>query len=318
MQRTVFDQQAWTKHRSTARYFRNARSIFASRVLLPLITPIVWCGCVAAAFCLYEDGVIAGTFPAFFTDFAPKTLVPLSLSGFLLSLLLVFRTNNSYDRWLDARRMWATLESRCRDLMRQGGCWFGDSADQEHLLQELGGWTIAFARTLKWHLRFGEEGALDQGLEDVLGPAGMRKLLLAQHKPLVCLQEIGGVIQRAKLEYAEKVQMDKGITALEDVLGGCERILRTPIPLPYTRHTTRFLIIWLNVLPMSLWFKMGWMTPVITMIFAFLLLGIEQIGLQIEEPFSILPLESICDTIQEDVMEAVRSKAATRQYMAGF
>lgn len=30
----------------------------------------------------------------------------------------------------------------------------------------------------------------------------------------------------------------------QDVTGGCERILRTPVPLMYTRHNSRFLLIW--------------------------------------------------------------------------
>lgn len=31
---------------------------------------------------------------------------------------------------------------------------------------------------------------------------------------------------------------------VQDVTGGCERILRTPVPLMYTRHNSRFLMIW--------------------------------------------------------------------------
>jgi hypothetical protein len=37
------------------------------------------------------------------------------------------------------------------------------------------------------------------------------------------------------------------------VTGGCERILRTPVPLSYSRHNSRFLIIWLTLLPFTLW-----------------------------------------------------------------
>ena len=32
-------------------------------------------------------------------------------------------------------------------------------------------------------------------------------------------------------------RMDDNITMLQDVLGACQRILQTPIPLSYTRHT---------------------------------------------------------------------------------
>lgn len=39
-------------------------------------------------------------------------------------------------------------------------------------------------------------------------------------------------------------RMDENLTVFADVTGGCERILRTPIPLSYTRHTSRFMMIW--------------------------------------------------------------------------
>ncbi|KAL4853126.1 hypothetical protein ACK3TF_005820 [Chlorella vulgaris] len=64
-------------------------------------------------------------------------------------------------------------------------------------------------------------------------------------------------------------------------------------------------MIWLTLLPFTLWDSCGWASVPLSCIVAFLLLGesIEEIGVSIEEPFSILPLESICDTIQGNVKE---------------
>lgn len=42
-----------------------------------------------------------------------------NLTSFALSLLLVFRTNSSYSRWLDARKVWGGILNRSRDLVRQ-------------------------------------------------------------------------------------------------------------------------------------------------------------------------------------------------------
>lgn len=44
---------------------------------------------------------------------------PFNLTSFALSLLLVFRTNASYARWLDARKAWAGIVDRSRDIVRQ-------------------------------------------------------------------------------------------------------------------------------------------------------------------------------------------------------
>ena len=81
----------------------------------------------------------------------------------------------------------------------------------------------------------------------------------------------------------------------------CERIFTTPIPLIYTRHTARFLLLWLLTVPMSLYndFTIGkkWIVPIVSFLSSIFLFGIEDLGVQIEEPFSILPLANICYSI---------------------
>ena len=44
---------------------------------------------------------------------------PFNLTSFALSLLLVFRTNASYARWVDARTLWGGVVNRSRDVVRQ-------------------------------------------------------------------------------------------------------------------------------------------------------------------------------------------------------
>jgi predicted membrane chloride channel (bestrophin family) len=64
------------------------------------------------------------------------------------------------------------------------------------------------------------------------------------------------------------------------------------------RHTARFLFAWLTLLPFALYPTTGWgVVPVCTGIAA-VLCGIEEIGVQCEEPFGILPLDVICNRIQ--------------------
>lgn len=76
------------------------------------------------------------------------------------------------------------------------------------------------------------------------------------------------------------------------------------------RHTSRYLIIFLTFLPFALWRVCKWLTPGVAGVVAFLLMGVENIGVQIEQPFSVLPLELFCSIIKINIMEAleVRSK----------
>jgi predicted membrane chloride channel (bestrophin family) len=116
----------------------------------------------------------------------------------------------------------------------------------------------------------------------VLRPDEIDQVMLATHRPNYVLQVLAQLIKEADCGTAATARMDDNLTAFEDVLGGCERILKTPVPLSYTRHTSRFLMIWLTLLPFSLYKTAGLATVPVSMLIAFLLLGIEEIGVSIE------------------------------------
>ena len=95
-------------------------------------------------------------------------------------------------------------------------------------------------------------------------------------------------------------RIDSTISTLVDLTGANERIFKSPIPLVYTRLTARFLTVFLTLLPLALWGQLGeswnhWATIPMSFGVSFFLFGIEEVGIQIEEPFSILPLEAFCN-----------------------
>ena len=118
----------------------------------------------------------------------------------------------------------------------------------------------------------------------------------------------------------DRVLFESDVSKLTTSLGTCEQLLRTPIPLGYTRYSVRFLWIWLTLLPFSLYrtfepFSTGtWWEdkpkPVLAFAMAFIgfiFLSIEDIAVQIEEPFAILPLRQHQKWLIRDVrqMQAV-------------
>ena len=116
----------------------------------------------------------------------------------------------------------------------------------------------------------------------------------------------------------DRARIDQSITTLVDLTGANERIFKSPVPLVYTRHTSRFLASFLVFLPFAIWPVMSsswnhWTTVPATDLIAFFLLGIEEIGIQIEEPFSVLPLEAFCNgaiaATMEEMLNAKRSQA---------
>ena len=175
-------------------------------------------------------------------------------------------------------------------------------------------WTVAFARTLRIH--FQPEVKLEDELKDILTPAEVAFLAGAQHKPVRAIHAISQIIQGVPMDPYLQYTMSQNLTFFHDVLGGCERLLRAPVPVSYTRHTQRFLFAWLSLLPLSLYSACGWGTVPVCAGVAAVLCGIEEIGVQCEEPFGILPLDVICNRIQADVMATMKDDDETKDILA--
>ncbi|EFN53422.1 hypothetical protein CHLNCDRAFT_136634 [Chlorella variabilis] len=319
--RTVYDFENWRQHRSTKRYMRHAKGLLGSRIFRGLASPLLYILAVSASVAVWNTLVETGLAPDVLPELHMSNNGPFGLTSFALSLLLV--TNASYARWLDARKAWGMLVNRSRDITRQALTCF-PAADRP-LLDMLCRWTAAYSRALMCHVR--EDSDLEAELRKVLPAHEVEAVVLAKHRPNYCLQVMSEIVHSAHLSAlplpvargavvasgapalaaagweGTRYRMDENLTAMEDILGACERILRAPIPLSYTRHTSRFMMIWLTLLPFSLWDNCGWASVPLCGIIAFLLLGIEEIGVSIEEPFSILPLEVICDIIEANVRE---------------
>merc|ERR1719182_652169 len=161
--------------------------------------------------------------------------------------------------------------------------------------------TSAFTRCLRAFLRGpadddnlrSELKILGFSAEEVEGYMG------AANRQAYALQALTITVRKANLDGRDRAQMDETLSKLMDDVGACERIFKTPIPLVYTRHASRFLGIWLLLLPFAIWAVDPSWNHLLTIpsvgLVTFFLLGIEELGVQIEEPFSILPMEAFCD-----------------------
>jgi putative membrane protein len=98
--------------------------------------------------------------------------------------------------------------------------------------------------------------------------------------------------------------MEQVLSSMVDNQGGCERIQRTPLPFVYAALIKQILLLYLASLPLVLVNKMGFAAPLVVAVVSFGMLGIEEAGIEIEDPFDTdpnsLPLEQICITIARD------------------
>src|SRR5688572_2038669 len=74
-----------------------------------------------------------------------------SLLGFVISMLLVFRTNTAYDRWWEGRRQWGNLVNNSRNLsIKLNAILSGDDKENRRFFMQL---IPRFAVELMYHLQ---------------------------------------------------------------------------------------------------------------------------------------------------------------------
>lgn len=226
-----------------------------------------------------------------------------ALLGFSLSLLLVFRTNASYDRFWEGRKIWGGIVNTSRNLTRVLGVYL---AQQPQLLHRLLRLVIAFPYAAMNELR----GLRGLGpIEKELDADECRALLAAHHVPTAVVTSISTALREARDQGALSdfvlVEIDRNNHSLIDSIGACERIHKTPLPFAYVVHLRRALALYCATLPFALLDRFGWATIGIASLVSTVLFGIEEIGVEIEDPFGVdpndLPLEQICAGIEAHV-----------------
>ncbi|KAK9825471.1 hypothetical protein WJX81_006786 [Elliptochloris bilobata] len=265
--------------------------------------PILTVALLSTLVCLYHAYLVPRGAPsAVLGDYTSA----FTLTSFALALLMVFRTNSSYDRWWEARRLWGGLLGTTTDIVRQGLTWGAEK--DERLKLVVARWTIAMVFALQAHLR--SEYDLQAALQDTLEPDELAWLSQRQHKPQAVSQVLTEALWRMGMPDYQKATVDLQVTAYNAVVASCERLLKQPIPIAYTRHTSRFLVVWICTLPIALFRPFQYATPLVCAVIAFLLIGVENIGVQIEQPFCVLPLEAFCQAIKANVQTQVREMTA--------
>lgn len=229
----------------------------------------------------------------------------------ILSLLLIFRTNTAHERYWEGRKFWGSLVNTVRNLAR--GIWIvieerkaSDRAEKKAALRLV----VAFAVAMKLHLR---REPVNKELMTLISSSQYSQLKETNHPPLEIAFWIGDYLQyqyKCNLINVDQLtNSQKLVDDLVDILGGCERILKTPMPLIYSIYLKQLLVIYCLVLPIELVSGLDWWTIPVTAFISFILFGLEEIGSELENPFgndpNDLPLDVICKTMHRNVEDLI-------------
>lgn len=226
-----------------------------------------------------------------------------ALIGGVLGLLLVFRTNASYDRFWEGRKLWGSMVNECRNTSRAAETWLAADPQLVHQVKE---WIAAYPWAVMHRLR-GTKGLSPEAPD--LDAQDVSAVIAAPHPSLEIARHLSRRFLAARnsglINDMQLVALELNVQHLIDFLGGCERIQNTPMPFAYMVHLRRALIVYCFTLPFALYDKYQWLTLVIVAVVAYIMFGIEEIGVEIENPFgddeNDLPLERICENISNNV-----------------
>jgi len=238
--------------------------------------------------------------------------LPFAMSSGILGILLAFRTSQSYQRFWQGRSVWAEVISTERSLAR---CLKNlDNPDDEYIDAILR-WLIVFPIALMQHLR-GERSLSE--FTRILTDQDLRLMEASDNMPICCLMVLTELLNRIKTDTSQGKQsardllwwqMENYLMQLTETIGKGEAIAGTPVPLSYSRHTSRLLSLWTILCPFVLiQCLQPIFVPFVTLLLSWTLLATEEIGHIIEEPFgihddrpNILNLQRYCEVIENDI-----------------
>ncbi len=170
-------------------------------------------------------------------------------------------------------------------------------------LVELGNLLTAYCVLLKERIRGNED---DSKIHHLVSLEQLNKIRGFQNKPIATVSLISQWIPihcKWFMQNSSMLRMlEMQICDLTSYAMSIERIVHSPIPFSYVAHAHHLLAAYLVTLPFCLYSEFGWYSIVVVALLSFGLLGIEEAGMEIEDPFSPATgsLEELCKAARKN------------------
>jgi ion channel-forming bestrophin family protein len=236
--------------------------------------------------------------------FKPTTAMS-SLMGIVLGLFLVFRTNTAYDRWWEGRRLWGALVNSTRNFALKLHAYLAidDHAQRTFFAKMIPNFTYATKDSLRNAVQFDDLEPLDEKF--------IAELKKYKHIPnrisAMMYDRVNQLYKDGVITGDQLINLDKEQKDLIDFMGSCERIRNTPIPYSYMMYVKKFIVIYIITLPFGFVTDHGYLTIPIVVLISFILMSVELIAEEIEDPFgkdlNDLPTDELALKIRDNVKE---------------
>lgn len=238
-------------------------------------------------------------------SFMSKISVPLGITatiGTAVSLLLSFRTAQSYERWWEARIIWGAIVNDSRTLIRQLILFIPDFVNKPLIVKKFAErqivWCFALSESLR-RIEFSDK--VETYLEaEKINELNMPNALLSQHS--IALAQSG-------LTEFKQVQVDATLSRLCDAMGKCERIKNTVFPRSYSLLVHLLIYVFATLLPFGLDDKYILVEILLTILIPLIFIAIERTAIIMQDPFENTPMDtpmtSLSTTIEINLKQMI-------------
>jgi putative membrane protein len=290
------DKKQWVNRHEHPGFFKNALAIRGS------VTPKV-----------FKKVLLMACYSSFISllyYFIPSISLPIGpfeYAGLMMGLIMVFRVNAGYDRWWEARKIWGNVVNQSRNLAIIISNY--PSTKNTNWSNKVNNYIAALPYLMKNNLR--GDASIEE-IRHLIDPPLLSFLKQSEHKPntlsSIIAQELNRVRLSNELDSFSFLQAEEKRALILDSQGACERILKTPMPFVMAVKSRRFIFSFLLALPFALVNISLLISPFITGLVAYALFSLDQIGIELQNPFSEdrlshLPLNDICETIEKNIIE---------------
>lgn len=248
-----------------------------------------------------------------FLDIHPwleNVLLPLPITAILgtaVSLLLAFRTSQSYDRWWEARKVWGAIVNDSRTFTRQIIQFIPENKQDE---------IKTFAeRQIIWTFALGESLRKQPLSEKVKDYISIHKID-ATNIPNAIIDEHSKQLKRLAKENIlsefQVMQLTTTLTNFCNSMGMCERIKNTVFPRAYSLLLHSLIYVFTLLLPFGLDDSKIIVEIALTILIPIIFISIEKTAILMQDPFENspvdIPVTALAQTIEINVRQMLGEK----------
>lgn len=240
--------------------------------------------------------------------------VPLSVLtvlGTTVTILLAFRTSQSYERWWEARIVWGAIVNDSRTFVREVIQFLAkDPEAAKEFAERQIIWTYALGESLR-KLPF-TPPVSDYLSAHNISSVNIPNELLNRHS-----NQVRDLLDAGKLSDFQQLQLNETISDLCDSMGKCERIKTTVFPRSYSILLQTLIYTFTALLPFGLDHSQLYVEIMLSVVIPIIYISIEKTSIMMQDPFENTPVDtpmtSIAQTIEINIRQMLGKEPPVKE-----